>query len=68
MCECVTECENEWVTLCVCVCDSVTVCVCVCTVLVLAEADLAGQKCDKSAANRSGIWKFENLGSAWLQV
>ena len=30
------------------------VCVCVC-VPVLAEAERVGQKCDRSAANRSGI-------------
>ena len=43
------------------------VCVCVC-VQVLAEAERVGQKCDRSAANRSGIRKVENLVFAWLQV
>ena len=54
--------------LCVCVC----VCLCVCVgrwvgvggwvVPVDAEAKGVGQKGDRSAANRSGIWKVENYG------
>ena len=33
-------------------------CVCVC---VLAEAERVGQKCERSAANRSSMWMVENL-------
>ena len=39
------------------ICYMVCVCVCVC-VPVLAEAERVGQKCDRSAANRSGIVFF----------
>ena len=50
--------------VCVCVC----VCVRTCACPVLAEAEIVGQECDRSAANRSGIRKVENLVFAWLQV
>ena len=33
-----------------------------------AEAEGVGQKDDRSAANRSGMRKVENLVFAWLQV
>ena len=58
------------VSLCVCVraCVHARVCVCVCVVPVLAEAERVGQRCDRSAANRSGIRNFENLVFAWLRV
>ena len=52
-----------------CVCVCVCVCVSRCEqVPVLAEAERVGQKCDRSAANRSGIQKVENLVLVWLQV
>ena len=55
--------------VCVHVCASMCACVCVCVcVPVLAEAERVGQKCDRSAANRPGMWKVENLVFAWLQV
>ena len=47
------------------------VCVCVCMYVhfpVLAEAERVGQKCDRSAANRSGVCGVENLVFAWSQV
>ena len=60
MCVCVFVCG-----VCVFVCVSVCVCVCVC---VLAETERLVQRCDKSAANRSGMWKVENLAFACSYV
>ena len=50
------------------VCVRACVCVCVCVCPVLAEAEIVVHKCDRSAANRSGMRKVENLVFAWLQV
>ena len=69
MCVCVCvcgACARACVRVCLCVvCVCLCVCLCVC---VLAETERLVQKCDRSAANRSGMWKVENLVFAWLQV
>ena len=64
-----TQCVYAWcmhVRVYVCIHHAHTFTMCV-FVSVLAEAERVDQKCDRSAANSSGIQKVETLVFAWLQ-
>ena len=54
--------------MCVCVCVCACACACACVCVLAAEAERVVQKRDRSAANRSGMQKVENLVFAGLQV